>query len=877
MSALARGQPPFLGRQDELERLHRLATRAFAGDAAVCFVTGEAGSGKSALLEAFAQQTKAANPDLVIAAGDCNPQSGGEEPYLPFREILSDLTDEEAHLSGPDQVKRPSGRFLEAARNAVAEHGPDLIDIFIPGGALITRVGAQAARRVRDRRRPEKLTEQAGKPGIDQGHLFEQYTNVLRKLAARKPLMLFVDDLHWADEASLDLLFHLSRRLRSEPVLLVGAYRAGADQAGSSKENPALSSRVNEMKRFHGDVWLDLSQIVPSRAYELVEGLIDAEPNRLDASFRQALFRRTGGHALFTVELLRHMKDRGLLAQDADGAWFADDAVSWKGLPARVEGVIAERVARLGDAERRLLESASVLGETFLADAVATMVGCPVRDVIRQLSGPLTREFDLVRAEGFERTGGQRVARYAFRHNLFREYFYQALDAVERVLQHESAAMSLESLYGEEAAQHAAQLAWHFDEAGLTTEALSYHRLAGQRARSEFANIEAIAHYRSVLAYLEDAGLTGLTREEVTGLRATTHADLGRVQQSVGDYGASVDSLRAALSLMRDAPAVTLAELHRCIAGSFERQGRHGEALEELASASALLGEPGDDADRAWWSAWIATAMDRVRVHYWTGDVASMSPLLDRLGELIDVHGDAHARCHFWTGQAMRGYRVHRYRPSRSTFEAAQKAVAAARESGNPIDISTALFGFGFCHMLDMEPDPAIEAFDEALQIAEQCGDRHHQGRTLAYRLHAWRLAGDIARVEAGADGAQALAEDLGMHDYVGLIMACRAWLAMRQGRWESTLETGQAALEHWKTHTPRYPLQWTALTPLLAAAAHAGQQPLAAEWIERLFDPVQAELSPELSDALRGATGADAADGALQIALERARALRYL
>ncbi|MCJ7558041.1 MAG: AAA family ATPase, partial [Gammaproteobacteria bacterium] len=789
--------------------------RAFAGDGCICFVTGEPGAGKSALLEAFAWQAKQAYPELVIAAGDCNPQIGSQEPYLPFREILADFTDENARQSGPDGVDRPSSRFLQAARRVVVEHGPDLIDIFIPGGALITRVGAQAARQVRNRRR-EAGQIKAIQAGIDQGHLFEQYTNVLHRLSSRQPLMLFIDDLHWADEASVNLLFHLSRRLNDVPVLLVGAYR-GADLATEQLAGQALAGKLNEFKRDHGDVWVDLRHIDPGQALAFTQALIDAEPNRLDERFREALFRRTGGQALFTVELLRHMKEAGHLQKSPDGYWETAEVLSWEGLPARIEGVISERAATLDEAERQLLEAASVMGESFLADVVAQATDRNTQEVIRSLSGALTRKFGLVIAEGFEQTAGQRVARYHFRHNLFQEYFYHRLDPIERVLLHEAVGLALEVLYQDASAEHAAQLAWHFGVAGLADKAIRYHVQAGHRARDKYANAEALAHYRPAVSLLENTSGPEFEAPRSDHLLAELWGEMGRVLQLDGQFEAAKNAFAKALELTPETEQLVRVHLHRGIAGALERLRAHARATSELAQAAELLGAPGAEYAEDWWSSWISVTMDRVRVYYWAGDVEAMSPLLDQLGDVIEQRGNAHQRCHFWTGQAMRGYRVDRYRPSAATLAAVEKALAASREEDHLLDLSGSLFGMGFATMMCLEPGKAIPYLQEALEIAQRCGDRHMRARNLAYLLNSYRLEGNVEAVQGCLPLALAAATDCDMQDYIGVAEATSAWLAYRLADMPAAERRARAALERWSVHAPRYPMKWMALFPLLA------------------------------------------------------------
>jgi len=221
----------------------------------------------------------------------------------------------------------------------------------------------------------------------------------------------------------------------------------------------------------------------------------------------------------FTVELLRGMQERGDLVQGEGGRWEEGEALDWETLPARVEAVIGERVGRLSETSRRVLQVASVEGETFTAEVVARVREAGEREVVERLSGELYREHRLVRAQGLERLGSERVlgsngtpiseqrlSRYRFRHILFQRYVYNSLDPVERAYLHESVGTTLEELYeeaGEGTTTIAVQLARHFREAGVVGKAVDYLREAGERAVHMSAYEEAVAHFTRGLALLE--------------------------------------------------------------------------------------------------------------------------------------------------------------------------------------------------------------------------------------------------------------------------------------------------------------------------------------------------------------------------------------
>jgi predicted ATPase len=314
--------------------------------------------------------------------------------------------------------------------------------------------------------------------------------------------VLLLDDLQWADAGSIGLLFHLGRRLVGSPTLVVGTYRREEVAIGRDGERHPLEAVVHEFQRLFGDISVDLAQ---AESRDFVEGLLDSEPNRLGLPFRAMLHQQTRGHPLFTIELLRGLRERGDLVQDPEGRWVEGPELDWETLPARVEAVIAERIGRLPEPTQAALRVASVEGEVFTAEVVARVRAIDEREVLGQLSGELDRRHRLVRAHGISRVDGRRLSRYRFRHILFQAYLYNTLDKVERVHLHEAVGESLEALYEDHTEGMGAisgQLARHFEEAGITEKAIHYLRQAGERAVQLSAYREGIAHLSRGLALL---------------------------------------------------------------------------------------------------------------------------------------------------------------------------------------------------------------------------------------------------------------------------------------------------------------------------------------------------------------------------------------
>jgi len=541
-------EPLFVTREAELARLEGYLAAALGGAGQVAFVTGGAGRGKTALLRAFVRHAMAAHPELLVASGACNAASGVGDPFLPFREVLGMLTgDVEARWAARTITREHARRLWEAVAETLPEfvaHGPHLVDAFVPGAGLLAR--AEQAGLAGDGWLAElrSLTGRTGGSGLAQQALFQQVTNVLQAVVVKHPLLLLIDDLQWMDQGSVGLLFHMARRLAGCRILVVGAYRPDEVTSAAATEALSLEKVLTELKRDFGDVWLDLREADAVGGRRFVDAFIDSEPNRLGESFREALLGRTGGHALFTVELLRTLQARGDLVRDEDGAWREGARIDWSALPARVEAVISARLERLDEEQRELLTVAAVEGETFTAQVVAQVLGSSERGVLAALSRELERRHRLVREAGEVPVDGGFLTRYAFAHAFFQEHLDRSLSAGERRLLHEEVGSALEHLYGEGRDRIAVHLAYHFDQAGKAREAIEYGLQAGDHALLAGASDEATRYYQRVLQQLGEVDLG----DRGTSLRMRALKGLGRLCKQAGRYPQSEAYLREAIA-----------------------------------------------------------------------------------------------------------------------------------------------------------------------------------------------------------------------------------------------------------------------------------------------------------------------------------------
>jgi predicted ATPase/DNA-binding SARP family transcriptional activator len=501
----------FVERQNEQILLNSFLEKSLAGNGQVVFITGEAGSGKTALAQEFARHAHENYADLIVAFGQCNALTGIGDPYHPFRNVLGMLTsDVEAMVETGTITYQQAVRqwsVLPLSLQILLEEGADLVDSFIQGSGLISRAaahGPDCAEWIPHLEHQLKSrSARYVESDLEQRSLFDQYVKVLLSISQTHPLLLVLDDLQWADLGSISLLFNLGRQIEGSRILLIGIYRRDEVLIVRNGDRHPLAKILAEFKQLFGDIQIDLEEVEEAENRNFVDAFLDTEPNRLDGEFRDALYRQTRGHPLFTIELLRAMEARGDLVHDDERRWVKSPSLDWGKLPAKVEGVIEERTGKLDEALHEMLTVASVEGETFTAEVIAQVLAIDELETVRRLSRDLEKKHRIVIAQGTRWLGQQRISIYRFRHNLFQKHLYNRLNSVERSYLHETVGKTLEALYGEQRNEIAIQLAHHFSQAGIAEKAIDYLQEAGDEAKRISANVESINHFTNGLDLIQ--------------------------------------------------------------------------------------------------------------------------------------------------------------------------------------------------------------------------------------------------------------------------------------------------------------------------------------------------------------------------------------
>jgi adenylate cyclase len=615
----ARRQAPFVGRREELSLLELLWSSAMKGNTHVISLIGDPGVGKSRLLSEFPAREGAL--DIRIACG-------AERAFGPFLDLLERI------LGGTpndvDDLKR------RAAELGVDEETAILVSTLLGLG------GAPPAVRMADEQKKRQV--------------FAGVWQLLLGAAAGRPVFILLDDVHWADRSSLDLLGFLLERLGGAPLMLVLAYRPGFEQV----ERTALRAS-------HTGVRLELLSAEESVA--LARGFLAA--TELPPDLERLVATRAEGNPFFIEELLQVLLELGSLAVVEGTAVLARVEVE---IPETVQGTILARVDRLGARERDVLHQAAVIGRSFRTEMIEAVVG---EDDLGSVLEELARSQLLV---------SQGPDQWAFKHALIQEVVYETLLLRQRRDLHRRVAEALEARAGDDPAFLEA-LAEHYGRAEVPEKARSYALKAGDLATTRMGFVEAKDRYETALrlwgegddegrlALLHKLGWTRLMGGDIGGARTAlieaeagwrslgddrqagrALATLGRVYWIAGDGPKGKQTLSRAIELLE--PLGPSPELLRAYVWSSTQDMLEGHS--DLAIADAERGLPiaerlGLDGDRSQLLNNIGVCLS------FAGDPESLDRLREAL-ELADRSGDVEAigRIHTNLPSCLAIFRRHR-------------------------------------------------------------------------------------------------------------------------------------------------------------------------------------------------------------------------
>lgn len=738
----AAAAPPLLvGRDAELSLLERLLDDATGGARRVALVAGEPGQGKTTLLDAFLAGAVARSPARV-ARGQSVEHTGPGEPYLPLLDALARL----CRATGAGEVVALLGR-----------RAPTWL-LQLPG-----LVDEQEADRLR-----------AVSLGATRERMLREVVDALEALSELRPLVLVLEDLHWSDQATLEVVAALARRVAPAALLVVATYRAAA--AGDR----GLAALVGELApRRPTCEQLELRGLDEDAVAALVRARLDA--SAVPADLVALLAERAGGNPLFLTALVDHWASDGLVSA-SDGAVQARVSLDElrHGIPATLRQLVDHQVTQLAAGDRAVVEASSVVGVAPESAAVAAALGQDDEAVEQRMAALSHPAGMLTRGEAAGWPDGTVTSVFGFRHSLYQQVVHDAIPAGRRARLHRSVGERLAAAFGDDPAARAADLAHHFVLGGDAERAVPALVSAAEVALRRSGHVEAIellGQARSWVARLppgeERLRWEGRVEAMIAPALIATHGWAAaevrhayeralELSEQIGDhaltdsvlyglatwheyraeYETSQALMERRLRLRERQPAAVRVEAHELLACSSFHQGGFEAALGHVEEALASY-----------------DAREHIGLMALYGENPAVS----------SRHWAAHA-------QWFLGY------PDRA-LRTIEEALAVAADLAHSFSLSHAQEHAGYVRQYRREPDRVLHHAEETVRLAGQQGYAYR--RATGTMLRGWGLAatGETAtgldELSAGLDAYRATGAAMDLPYFLGLL----ADVHLRAGR----------------------------------------------------------------------------------------------
>lgn len=467
--------PPlgFVGRNDVLSRIRSSLEKILHGERQIVFVTGEAGIGKTALVDTFARYL-AFDQNIRIGRGQCLEQYGTGEAYLPILDAIGDLARDDQKVVDVLRAHAPMWLLQMPALLSAAERETLSREVF----------------------------------GASRERMLREMGEALEVLTAEQPLVLILEDLHWSDCSTLDLISYLATRVRPAHLMLIGTYRT-AELIVSGHPLKAVKQELLAKKQCE-ELPLEYLNAEAIAKYLSVVFPSNRFPNELAGLIHE----RTEGNPLFMVNAVEYLlTERLIVKHETTWELVVEIEKVEVGVPDSIKQMIEKQIDKLSAEDVRTLEAASLTGAEFstLAVVAALEEDCAI---VEARCDRLARQRQFLHDCGVQiLPNGETVGRYGFIHALYQNVLYDRVSPSRRVELHRRIGARGEEVFGERAREIAAELAMHFERGGDYRRAAKYLQRAADNAILRFAYQEAVTLAQRGLELLartpEAAGLTG--------------------------------------------------------------------------------------------------------------------------------------------------------------------------------------------------------------------------------------------------------------------------------------------------------------------------------------------------------------------------------
>ena len=747
-----RAATPLIGREQESELLFSLYERVVREQRPhLVTVIGQAGVGKSRLLRELTARVARAEEKPAIRLGSC-PAYGAGLAYWALGEVIrgqfeiADTDDSEAAFA-----KLRSG--IEAlVSEAETEEPPERLAAIVGRPLGIEPPDSQI--NVGEGEDPQQTRDR----------LFSAVRSLVEGASRHQPLLLAVEDIHWADEGMLDLIEYLARWVRGPALLLCLARDELLDRRPGWGGGRLNATSIN------------LDPLPPERARQLVDALLPDGGANGNGQLAEQVAARSGGNPLFAEEIVNRIREEGTTGTEA--------------LPETVHSVLAARLDALPRPERRVLQHASVVGHTFWEGSLAGLASEERVELAPALAA--LQEKDLIVPSPGSRLAGERE--YAFKHVLIRDVAYSTLPKAVRAGKHAEVGAFIEERAADRSEGVVAMVAEHYGRAAALAEsadldpaeleridarALDALEAAGDGSAALYSNQEALAHYEMALS---------LRRQLDTATRARIGEKLGDVALRLGHVDQAVEAWERCMEHhRREEDLARVGDLHRKIGAGLWHKGDREGSIEHYQRGIDLLkdGPPSLELVRLYEEA--------ASLYMHTGDNMLAIYASEKALRLAERLGEAAAasRAHGIFGRVFG-----RIGDSERARENLERSVELARDT-DPGEAVRALLALGYhLEVSEADYDGAASAYGEALELAQATGDLPSQVELYAALAQLALHRGDWDDVSSQTDAAATLAEREGLQGKLCFPYSMRGVLLRREGDLDASAEALEGAFE---------------------------------------------------------------------------------
>ena len=772
---------PFVGRIHSWKKLVSAWRKQSTGNQqpSLVLIAGEAGIGKTRLAEEFIQW--AHRQGITTATANAYPS----ERQLAYAPVISWLR------SLPINTL-PTIWLTEIARLA-----PDLV-----GGVA------------------NNIEERSAHDNWQRRQIFEAIRQAV--ILQRKPIILFLDDVHWADGETIEWLHYLLRSGTNERLMVIVTARNG-----SLNLSQPLQLCLTDLQHQGRLLEINLERLTPKECQELARGIARRD---LPMAVINKLYQHSEGNPFFLEETIHAVKP-----EEPGSEILADFAGSdMFNLSPKIHNLLSSRLDELSSNTRAIVDIATILGRSFNGSVLAIAANVDEGLLLQALDELWQRR--IVRERGDDT--------YDFSHDLLRLSAFSALSPARRQLLHRRAAQAMQYVYQQKQDEMSSQIAIQYDAGGLLAEAIDWYQRASRHARKIYALQESVAHLQRAADLLPKVGVSGNQSLQVFEDLGDGLAFIGKHKQARQAYERALEEIISTEDQVRSA------NLWRKI-GNVEKSAlRYPDSTKAYKKALSIINPGNPPSDDQALSTYLDIELDHLDLLYLQHDLDSMSTSIDYLSPIISRSGSILQKSNFAASQVMLSSRQERFVLSEKTLGLTHKALEMASITGDIYQIAYKRFSLGFVMLWHGDLVGAETCLKQSLNEARRIGHIPLQDRCLAYLCILYRIQGlheplqdlipehlKVAHIEANSL-------------YLGVANANLAWLAHSAGDQDRALQLARQALKYWRSS--EYPFHWLVLFLLLANALREDDLPQAVKLAADTLAPTQQVLPESLTGALQ-------------------------